>query len=133
LPNVSVFYEFIPLEKLQAAENGTFTDFLTMADVETNKPYAMVISTNSGLWRYLIGDTVRFTQLYPHKIRIIGRTKLFINTFGEELMIENAERALSRTCDLTGTSVHEYTVAPVFMDTRRKGAHQWLIEFETMP
>lgn len=133
LPNVSVFYEFIPLEKLQAAENGSYTDFLTMTEVEVDKPYALVISTNSGLWRYLIGDTVRFTELYPHKIRITGRTKLFINTFGEELMIENAERALSRACSLTGASVHEYTVAPVFMDGKRKGSHQWLIEFEQMP
>lgn len=133
LPNVSVFYEFIPLEKLQAAENGSYMHFLTMAEVEVDKPYALVISTNSGLWRYLIGDTVRFTQLYPHKIRITGRTKLFINTFGEELMIENAERALARACNLTGASVYEYTVAPVFMDHLHKGAHQWLIEFEEMP
>ncbi|HOO43269.1 MAG TPA: GH3 auxin-responsive promoter family protein, partial [Bacteroidales bacterium] len=111
----------------------SYTRFLTMDNVEKDKPYAMVISTNSGLWRYLIGDTVRFTGLYPHKIRITGRTRLFINTFGEELMIENAERALAHACDVTGASVHEYTVAPVFMDTRKKGTHQWLIEFESMP
>jgi hypothetical protein len=133
LPNVSVFYEFIPLDKLEAAQNGSYTRFLTMDNVEKDTPYAMVISTNSGLWRYLIGDTVRFTGLYPHKIRITGRTRLFINTFGEELMIENAERALAHACDVTGASVHEYTVAPVFMDTRKKGTHQWLIEFESMP
>lgn len=133
LPNVSVFYEFIPLDKLEAAQNGSYTRFLTMDNVEKDKPYAMVISTNSGLWRYLIGDTVRFTDLYPHKIRITGRTRLFINTFGEELMIENAERALAHACDVTGASVHEYTVAPVFMDTQQKGTHQWLIEFESLP
>ena len=133
LPNVSVFYEFIPLDKLAAAQNGSFTRFLTLSEVRTDQPYAMVISTNSGLWRYLIGDTVRFTQLYPHKIIISGRTKLFINAFGEELMIENAERALARACTMTGASVHEYTVAPVYMDGQNKGAHQWLIEFEKMP
>ena len=133
LPNVGVFYEFIPLEKLEAAENGTFTQFLTLAEVENDKPYAMVITTNSGLWRYSIGDTVRFTGRNPHKLVITGRTKLFINTFGEELMVENAEKALALTCKETGASVFEYTVAPVFMDTENRGAHQWLVEFEALP
>lgn len=133
LPNVSVFYEFIPLDKLEAAQNGSYTKFLTLSEVQTDQPYALVISSSSGLWRYLIGDTIRFTQRYPHKIMITGRTKLFINTFGEELMIENAEKALARTCSLTGASVHEYTVAPVYMDGQNKGSHQWLIEFETPP
>ncbi|NLH22922.1 MAG: GH3 auxin-responsive promoter family protein, partial [Bacteroidales bacterium] len=133
LPNVDVFYEFIPMDKLEAAQNGSYTRFLTLQEVQTDQPYALVISTSSGLWRYLIGDTIRFTQRNPHKIMITGRTKLFINTFGEELMIENAERALARACNLTGASVHEYTVAPVYMDGQKKGAHQWLIEFETVP
>lgn len=133
LPNVGVFYEFIPLEHLEDAENGTYTELLTLDRVVKDTPYALVISTNSGLWRYSIGDTVRFTQLYPHKLVITGRTKLFINTFGEELMIENAEKALAQTCRQTGATVSEYTVAPVFMDENNKGAHQWLIEFETLP
>lgn len=133
LPNVRVFYEFVPLEKWEAAENGTYTDFLTLDQVTTDKPYALVISTNSGLWRYSIGDTIRFTQLYPHKLVITGRTQLFINTFGEELMIENAEKALAQTCQQTGATVFEYTVAPVFMGDKEKGAHQWLIEFESLP
>ena len=133
LPNVGVFYEFIPLEHLEDAENGTYTELLTLDRVVKDTPYALVISTNSGLWRYSIGDTVRFTQLYPHKLVITGRTKLFINTFGEELMIENAEKALAQTCRQTGATVSEYTVAPVFMDENNNGAHQWLIEFETLP
>ncbi|MFA7182388.1 MAG: GH3 auxin-responsive promoter family protein [Bacteroidales bacterium] len=131
--NNGVFYEFIPLDKLEQALNGSYVAFDTIGTVSTGKTYAMVITTNSGLWRYLIGDTVRFTSLYPHKIKITGRTKLFINAFGEELMIENAEKALAETCEKTGSAVNEYTVAPVFMEGNGKGAHQWLIEFEKAP
>lgn len=128
-----VFYEFIPLDKLEDALAHKFTAFDTLETVVKDKPYAMVISTNAGLWRYLIGDTVRFTSLYPHKIRIVGRTQLFINAFGEELMIENAERSLAEACAQSHAIVNEYTVAPVFMEGNSKGAHQWLIEFEHLP
>ena len=93
----------------------------------------MVITTSGGLWRYQIGDTVRFTSLYPHKFVISGRTKNFINAFGEELMVDNADKAISRVCRQTGAKVKEYTAAPLFMLDKAKGRHQWMIEFEKMP
>lgn len=124
-----VFYEFIPLNQI----TNPHPDARTIEDVELGVDYAMVISTNSGLWRYMIGDTVRFTSLRPHKIVITGRTKHYINAFGEELMIENAERALEKACSLTNAVIKEYTAAPVFMDEETKGAHEWLIEFDVMP
>lgn len=133
LTNNGIFYEFIPMDRLQDALDGTFTAFDTIESVRPGVVYAMVISTNAGLWRYLIGDTVRFTSTYPHKIVIAGRTQLFINAFGEELMIENAENALSETCATLHCAVNEYTVAPLFMEGDKKGAHQWLIEFEKAP
>ncbi|MEW5845105.1 MAG: GH3 auxin-responsive promoter family protein [Bacteroidota bacterium] len=124
-----IFYEFIPLDELSSSNPKA----LTVADVEVGKNYAMVISTNSGLWRYLIGDTVTFTSKTPHKIKITGRTRHFINVFGEEVIIDNAERALEKACKATGALVAEYTAAPVFMKTDRKGCHEWLIEFEKQP
>ena len=124
-----IFYEFIPMDELDADSPKA----LTVNEVETNKNYAIVISTNGGLWRYLIGDTVKFTSLYPHKIVVSGRTKHYINAFGEELMVDNAEKALKEACSITGAIVTEYTVAPVFMDDESKGRHQWLIEFDTQP
>lgn len=93
----------------------------------------MVISTNGGLWRYAIGDTVMFTSLFPHKIIITGRTKSYINVFGEELIIDNTEKALKIACDKTGAQINEYTVGPVFITENNKGAHEWVIEFETKP
>jgi hypothetical protein len=133
LPNCGVFYEFIPLKRLHEAIEGSFIHFDTMESVQTGVEYAMVISTNGGLWRYLIGDTVRFTSLLPHKIVITGRTKLFINAFGEELMIDHAEKALVESCSKHRAVVSDFTVAPIFMDNYAKGAHEWLIEFETPP
>jgi hypothetical protein len=124
-----IFYEFIPMDEFDEPNPKA----LTIAEVETNKNYAVVISTNGGLWRYLIGDTVIFTSLYPHKIKISGRTKHFINTFGEELIIDNAEKALKTACDKTGAQISEYTAAPIFMGDDKKGTHEWLIEFETSP
>jgi hypothetical protein len=124
-----IFYEFIPLNEITHSHPNA----KTIVDVELGVDYAMVISTNSGLWRYMIGDTVRFTSLRPHKIIITGRTKHYINAFGEELMIENAERALEKACAQTHAVIKEYTAAPVFMDEDTKGAHQWLIEFDEMP
>jgi len=124
-----IFYEFIPFDEL----GQTSPDTLTIDEVETGKNYAVVISTNGGLWRYIIGDTIRFTQKNPHKFIITGRTRHFINAFGEELIIDNAEKALKIACEKTGALVSEYTAAPIYMEIGKQGAHQWLIEFETAP
>lgn len=124
-----VFYEFIPMEELDKENPKT----LCLADVELHKNYAVVISSSCGLWRYMIGDTVRFTSKHPHKFVITGRTKHFINAFGEELIIDNAEKGLAKACAATGAQVNEYSAAPVFMDARAKCRHQWLIEFAKMP
>ncbi len=127
--DAGVFYEFVPIDEL----DREYPDAKTIEDVEVGKNYALVISTNSGLWRYQIGDTVTITQKYPVKIRITGRVKHFINAFGEELIIDNAENALKVACERTGATIAEYTAAPVFMGENNKGAHQWLIEFSNMP
>lgn len=124
-----VFYEFIPMDTYGTPHEKV----IPLWDVEVGKNYAIVITTNAGLWRYLIGDTVRFTSIAPHRIKITGRTKHFINVFGEELIIENTEEALKRTCKATGAELIDYTVAPVFMKGKSKGAHEWLIEFKTFP
>ncbi|MGC9375870.1 MAG: GH3 auxin-responsive promoter family protein [Bacteroidales bacterium] len=124
-----IFYEFIPMDELDKEHPKA----LHIGDVEQGKNYALVISTNGGLWRYLIGDTIIFTSLYPHKIKISGRTKHFINAFGEEIIIENAEKALKEACEKTGALIREYTAAPIFMNDDQKGGHQWLIEFEKEP
>lgn len=124
-----IFYEFIPMEHFYEDQPRT----LTLDEVETGKTYAVVISTNAGLWRYIIGDTVRFTSLYPHKIIITGRTHQYINAFGEEMMVDNADKALKIACEKTDALIKEYTVAPVFMNDKRNGAHEWLIEFEKEP
>ncbi len=131
--NNGVFYEFIPLEHLDAVLRGESSEIYPIEGVVTNKVYAMVITTNSGLWRYLIGDCVKFTSTSPYKIIISGRTAHYINAFGEELMVHNAERALVEACKQTGIIVSEYTCAPIFMTEERKGAHQWAIEFESTP
>lgn len=124
-----IFYEFIPMDTFGTPNQKT----IRLAEVELNKNYAVVITTNSGLWRYLIGDTVRFTSLKPYRIKVTGRTKHHINVFGEELMIENTEQALAKTCKLTNSEVVDYTVAPVFMNGKEKGAHEWIIEFRKQP
>ena len=128
-----VFYEFIPMDKYHDALIQQPVELDTIESVSVNKPYAVVISTNSGLWRYLIGDCVEFTSLYPHKIKITGRTQLYLNAFGEELMISNVENALAKASLECNVSVIEYTVAPVYMERGQKGAHQWLIEFRQPP
>lgn len=133
LTDNGIFYEFIPMEKLEAALAGSFNSFNTVEDVKTGINYAIVITTNGGLWRYLIGDSIKFTSLKPHKFIITGRTQLFINTFGEELMIHNAEHALTKACQEHNITIENYTVAPVFMSDKTKGYHQWLIEFKTEP
>ncbi len=124
-----VFYEFIPMEDF-GMENPRI---VPLTGVELGKNYALVISTSCGLWRYIIGDTVKFTSKNPYKFVITGRTKHFINAFGEELMVDNAEQGLSKACAATGAQVLDYTAAPVFMDANAKCRHQWLIEFAVMP
>lgn len=124
-----VFFEFIPMDEIENPNPKV----VPLWGVETGKNYAVVISTSSGLWRYMIGDTVRFTSTNPYKFLITGRTKFFINAFGEELIVDNAEVGLAEACKQTGAEVLEYTAAPVFMDTEGKCRHQWLIEFSRMP
>ena len=124
-----VFYEFIPFDELDSANPL----ILPLWEVEVGKNYAMLISTSCGLWRYMIGDTVRFTSKDPYKIVVSGRTKHYINAFGEELMVENAEKGLEMTCRETGAKVIDYTVAPVFMDAKAQCRHQWLVEFAELP
>ena len=124
-----IFYEFIPFEDLDSPTPRV----LPLWEVEVGKNYAMLISTSCGLWRYMIGDTVRFTGKDPYKIVISGRTKHFINAFGEELVVDNAEKGLQAACQATGAQVQEYTAAPVFMDANAQCRHQWLIEFAKEP
>ncbi len=124
-----IYYEFIPMDQYDGINSKT----ISLAEVETGKNYAVVISTNGGLWRYLIGDTIRFSSTYPYRFKITGRTKHFINAFGEELIIENAEAALQKACEQTNATVKEFTAAPIFMQQKQSGAHQWLIEFEEGP
>ena len=124
-----IFYEFIPMHTFGTTDQIA----IPLAEVELNKNYAIVITTNSGLWRYMIGDTVRFTSLSPYRIRVTGRTKHHINVFGEELMVENTDSAIAKACQLTNTEIVDYTVAPVFMKDKEKGAHEWMIEFKENP
>jgi hypothetical protein len=121
-----VFYEFKEL-------SGENNKIVPLWGVETGKNYAMIISTACGLWRYEIGDTIQFTSTNPYKFIISGRTKHFINAFGEELIVDNAEKGLAFACQQTGAEVSEYTAAPVFMDQKAKCRHQWLIEFAKPP
>lgn len=124
-----IFFEFIPIAEVGKPHPRS----LTVEDVNPGENYAIVISTNSGLWRYLIGDTVVFTSTFPHKIKISGRTKHFMNAFGEEVIIENAEKALSISCAKTNAVISEYTAAPIYMGDEGTGSHEWLIEFEKAP
>lgn len=124
-----IFYEFIPMDTF-----GTLNQrVIRLNQVELHKNYALVITTNSGLWRYLIGDTIRFTSLSPYRIKVTGRTKHHINVFGEELMVENTDAAVAKTCKEFNCEIVDYTVAPIFMTNQQKGAHEWIIEFKTKP
>jgi len=127
--NHNTYYEFIPANEWDA-DNPLA---LKLDEVETGKNYAIVITTNGGLWRYMIGDTIEFTSIDPYLFRITGRTKSFINAFGEELIVDNAEKALKEASTKTGASIVEYTVAPVYFGDNNAGAHEWLIEFEKQP
>jgi hypothetical protein len=124
-----IFYEFIPLENLGEDHPRTHT----IDEVEIGRNYAVVITTNGGLWRYMIGDTVMFTSKRPHKIKITGRTKQFINAFGEELMVDNAEKAITEACNATGALIKNFTVAPLYFEGTERGGHEWLLEFERQP
>ncbi|MBA4144387.1 MAG: hypothetical protein DI538_00605 [Azospira oryzae] len=124
-----IFYEFIPVEEL----DQEYPEAIGLGDVEIGKNYAMVITTNAGLWRYNIGDTIKFTSKSPYRIRISGRTKHFINAFGEELIIENAEAAITSACEVTGAVIDNYTAAPVYLEKSKRGGHEWIIEFKSPP
>jgi len=124
-----IFYEFIPMDEFHKDSPHAITIDKVLPGVN----YAMVISTNSGLWRYIIGDTIIFTSVFPHKVKITGRTKHFINAFGEEIIIDNAEKAMQIACEKTHSAIREYTAGPIFMDSDQNGAHEWLIEFEKEP
>ena len=124
-----IFYEFIDVADI----DNDNPQVIALESVELNKNYALIITTNSGLWRYMIGDTIKFTSLSPYKIKVTGRTKNFINAFGEELIIENAELAISMACKNTNAIVSEFTVAPQYFESDKSGRHEWLIEFEKVP
>ena len=124
-----IFYEFIPMDIYGTPNEQA----IPLSEVKLNQNYAVIITTNGGLWRYKIGDTVRFTSLSPYRIKISGRTKHHLNVFGEELIIENAEEALKKVCKRTKAEIVDYTAAPIFMEGKEKGAHEWLIEFKTPP
>ncbi|MGE6218863.1 GH3 auxin-responsive promoter family protein [Nubsella zeaxanthinifaciens] len=124
-----IYYEFLPLEHVDDEHPKT----LSLEQVELHKNYAIIISTNGGLWRYMIGDTVSFTSLYPFRIKITGRTKHFINAFGEEVIIDNAENALTKACATTQAKVKDYTACPIYFSGEQAGGHEWIIEFEKQP
>jgi len=124
-----IFYEFLPMDQLRVKKPQA----IGLEDVELGKTYALVISTNAGLWRYLIGDTIVFTSLNPFRIKINGRTKSFINAVGEELVVENADQAILHACKHTQAIISEYTAAPIYFTEGEKAAHEWLIEFDTEP
>jgi len=124
-----IFYEFMPLDEVGKTAPHT----LLVHEVEEGVSYAIVISTNGGLWRYMPGDTVRFTSVKPHRVQVSGRTRSFINAFGEELIVENADRGIEEACKATGAVVSEYTAAPVYMGQEARGGHEWVIEFAQEP
>ena len=124
-----IFYEFLPMSEW----DKEYPIAIPLEDVKIGEHYAIVISTNAGLWRYLVGDTVVFTSTHPYKIQISGRTKQFINVFGEEVMIANTDKALTMTCEEVGARVEDYSLAPVFLEGIGKGGHEWVVEFEKAP
>lgn len=124
-----IFYEFIPMDTYGLVQEQV----IPLSEVEIGKNYAIIITTNGGLWRYKVGDTVRFTAVSPYRIRVTGRTKHHINVFGEELIVENADAALRKTAGLTHSEILDYTAGPIFMEGKEKGAHEWIIEFKAPP
>ena len=124
-----IFYEFMPIEEYGKEQPITYG----LNKVEIGKNYAIIISTNGGLWRYLVGDTIQFVSVYPFRIKVSGRLKQYINAFGEEVIADNSDKAISETCSAMGLSIKEYTAAPIYMSDQNKGAHEWLIEFDENP
>ncbi len=129
LLNHGIFYEFLPLDQLGSSNPQT----VDIKGVELNKQYALIISSNGGLWRYMIGDTIQFTSLYPFRIKVTGRVRHFINAFGEEVIVENADQAIETACAQTGALVKDYSAAPIYMTGESNGAHEWIIEFDRLP
>ncbi|MEZ5018479.1 MAG: GH3 auxin-responsive promoter family protein [Flavipsychrobacter sp.] len=127
--NHGIYYEFMPMEEYGKENPET----LTLKDVELNKNYALILNTNNGLWRYLVGDTIQFTSKAPYRIKVSGRLKHFINAFGEEVIVDNSDEAIARACKKTGAIVNDYTAAPVYMTGETNGAHEWIIEFDHIP
>lgn len=125
-----IFYEFVPIDE---ADQPFPPSVRTIEEVEVDKNYALVISTSGGLWRYRVGDTVRFTSVYPHRLKISGRTKHFINAFGEEVIVENAEAAITQACEATGAVIKDYTAGPVYIGNGTNGRHEWIVEFTREP
>ena len=125
-----IFFEFIPMHKYKGVNSK---EVIPLDEVETGVNYAVVITTNGGLWRYIIGDTISFTELKPKRFKVTGRTKSFINTFGEELIVENADQGITIACERTGAQVKDYTAGPIFMEGQKSGGHEWLIEFSKEP
>ncbi|MEM1214710.1 MAG: GH3 auxin-responsive promoter family protein, partial [Bacteroidota bacterium] len=125
-----MFFEFVPLAE---AHDLSTAHAVPIWEVRLGTTYAIVVSTNSGLWRFVIGDTVEFTSLRPYRIKIKGRTKLFVNAFGEEVVIENTDSAIAKTCEEFGVTIKDYTVAPLYLDTNTRGRHDWFVEFTQTP
>ncbi|MES2591727.1 MAG: GH3 auxin-responsive promoter family protein [Bacteroidota bacterium] len=124
-----IFYEFMPIDELGVAGSKA----LSLSEVSLGTTYALLITTNAGLWRYMVGDTIKFTSLNPFRFKITGRTKHFMNAFGEEIVVDNADKALAIACEKSGAQIREYTAAPIYMNGNGSGAHEWLIEFEVQP
>ncbi|MCA0398418.1 MAG: GH3 auxin-responsive promoter family protein [Bacteroidetes bacterium] len=127
--NHGIFYEFMPVEEY----GKSFPETIGLDKVELGKNYALVISTTGGLWRYIVGDTVQFSSLKPYRIKVSGRLKHYMNAFGEEVIVDNTDRAIAIACEKTGAAVNDYTAAPVYFSANGNGAHEWLIEFEKQP
>jgi hypothetical protein len=124
-----IFYEFLPVEEYGKDNPQT----IGLEDVEIGKNYAIVITTNGGLWRYLVGDTIQFTSVFPFRVKVSGRIKHFINAFGEEVIVDNSDKAIAAACEKTGAIVKDYTAAPIYFSEEGNGGHEWLIEFEKEP
>jgi hypothetical protein len=129
LLNHGIYYEFMPMEEYGKDNPQT----LELKDVEVGKNYALIINTNGGLWRYIVGDTIQFTTLEPYRIKVSGRLKHYINAFGEEVIVDNTDQALAKACAETGAVVNDYSAAPVYMSGDSNGAHEWIIEFDHLP
>lgn len=128
--NHGIYYEFLPISKYRT---GNDRDTLSLKDVQLGENYALIISTNGGLWRYVIGDSIQFTSLNPYRIKVTGRLKHYINAFGEELIVDNADFAIERACKEHNCKVNDYTAGPVYISESENGTHEWIIEFESLP